>query len=119
MNKNWNGSDQYPRKRVLWGVILIAAGCMFLLDRMDIYEIGDIWRYWPAVISIAGLIEILTARGMRDISRGTMNVVVGLWLYACIENIWGLTFGNSWPVLMITFGIGVFLNGIADRNQKL
>ncbi len=118
MNDNMNGSEQYPRRRILWGVVLIAAGCMFLLDRMELYDIGDIWHYWPAAISLAGLIEILTARGMRDVTRGAMNIVSGAWLYACIDNLWGLTFANSWPIMMIAFGVSVFFNGIADRSTK-
>ena len=118
MNDNMTGSEPYPRKRILWGVVLIAAGCLFFLDRMEIYDIGEIWHYWPAVIALAGVIELLSARGMRDVTRGAMNVVGGAWLYACIEDLWGLNFANSWPILMIAFGVCVFFNGIADRSKK-
>ncbi len=118
MNDKMDGYEHYPRRRILWGVVLIAAGCMFLLDRMEIYDIGEIWHYWPMVISLAGLIEVLTARCVRDVTRGAMNVVIGIWLYACIDDLWGFNFANSWPVLMIAFGVCVFFNGMADRNKK-
>jgi uncharacterized membrane protein HdeD (DUF308 family) len=115
---NTNGNEQYPRKRILWGITLIVAGVLFLLDRMDIYDVGDIWHFWPVMMSIAGLIEVLTARSMRDVTRGAMNIVIGMWLYACIEDVWGFNFANSWPILLIAFGINVFLNGIVERNRK-
>lgn len=118
MNNHLNSGDGHSRKRMLWGIVLIVAGCLFLLDRMDIYEVSDIWRYWPIVISLAGLIEILSARSMRDVTRGTMNIVVGVWMYACIEGLWGLDFGNSWPILVIAFGANVFMTGVADRNKQ-
>jgi hypothetical protein len=102
---------------MLWGFVLIGAGVLFLLDRMDIYEVSEIWRFWPAFIALAGAIEILSARRVQDVTRGMMNIVVGFWLYASIENLWGLTFGNSWPILMIAFGITVLINGFSDRSK--
>ena len=111
-------SDTRPIKHVLWGIVLIAAGCLFLLDRMDLYEVEDIWRYWPIVISIAGVIEMVSARNIRGVTAGLMNIVVGVWLYACIEDLWGLNFGNSWPVLVIAFGVNVFITGIFGRSNK-
>ena len=103
---------------MLWGVILIGAGCLFLVDRMDIYEVGEIWRFWPAIIAMAGVVEILSATRFKHVSSGFLNIVVGFWLYASIENLWGCTFGNSWPILMIAFGITVAMNGLADHIRK-
>jgi len=113
-----DGGEHRPRKRVLWGVILIGAGCLFLIDRMDIYEVGEIWRFWPAIIALAGLIEILSAARVKHVTRGFLNIMAGIWLYASIENLWGWTFGNSWPVMMIAFGIAVTVNGLADHIRK-
>jgi hypothetical protein len=108
----------HDRKRILWGVVLIVVGGLFLVDRMDIYAVGEIWRFWPFVIAIAGLVEVLSATRFRHVTRGLLNIVLGIWLYAAIENLWGWSFRNSWPVLMIAFGITVVLNGLVEHFQK-
>jgi hypothetical protein len=118
MSRYMDNGEYRPRKRLLWGMILIGAGCLFLLDRMDIYEVDEIWRYWPALIALAGLVEILSATCIKHVTHGFLNIVIGCWLYASIENLWGLTFGNSWPILMIAFGITVAVNGLTDQIQK-
>ncbi|HXA47820.1 MAG TPA: DUF5668 domain-containing protein [Burkholderiaceae bacterium] len=118
MSSELECSTHHNRKRTLWGVVLIAVGVLFLLDRMDIYQVSEIWRLWPFVIAVAGLVEILSATRLRHVTRGLLNIVLGLWFYAAIENLWGWTFGNSWPILMIVFGISVVLNGLVEHFQK-
>ncbi|HSY29237.1 MAG TPA: DUF5668 domain-containing protein [Burkholderiaceae bacterium] len=118
MSEYLENGEQRPRKRMLWGMILIGAGCLFLVDRMDIYEVGEIWRFWPAVIALAGVVEILSATRFKHVTSGFLNIVAGFWLYASIENLWGWTFGNSWPILMIAFGITVAMNGLVDQAKK-
>lgn len=118
MNDNMIGGSRHNRRRVLWGITLIGAGCLFLLDRLDMYDMGEIWRYWPLWMSMAGLIEMISAIDVRDVTRGLIKVVAGAWIYACINNLWGLDFGNSWPILMIAYGLCELLNGVASRNKQ-
>jgi len=118
MSEYLKNGEHRPRKRMLWGVILIGAGCLFLVDRMDIYEVDEIWRFWPAIIAMAGVVEILSATRFKHVTSGFFNIVLGFWLYASMENLWGWTLGNSWPILMISFGITVAMNGLADQIQK-
>jgi hypothetical protein len=122
MSSQLDRGTHHDRKRILWGVILIAAGGLFLVDRMDMYNVD--WRFygwhiWPIFIAIAGLVDVLSATRFRHVSRGLLHIVLGLWLYVVIGNLWGWTFGNSWPVLMIAFGFSVVLNGLVEYFQKL
>ena len=41
------------RKQLMWGLALIAFGVAILLDRLDMFEINDIWHYWPLLLVIA------------------------------------------------------------------
>jgi uncharacterized membrane protein len=50
---------QYKRKDpLIWGIVLIVIGLIFLLERFDI----DIWRYtwklWPAILIIWGVYKL-------------------------------------------------------------
>lgn len=43
---------KYLESRVLWGVLLIAAGIVFLLDNLNILPLGDV--FWLAVLVLGG-----------------------------------------------------------------
>ena len=40
--------------RILWGLLLIAGGVLFLLDSLDIVAVGDV--LWPILIGVASLV---------------------------------------------------------------
>jgi hypothetical protein len=120
MSEYCNERSRRNRKRIFWGLLLIGAGCVFLLDRMDIVDIEEIWHYWPLVISLSGLVDILSASKFKHITNGFFEMVLGVWLYASIENLWGLTFGTSWPILLIAYGASIAAEGVANHfgNSK-
>lgn len=44
------------RQSRIFGVILILVGGLFLLPRFGVdIDVGEIWRYWPVLLIIAGL----------------------------------------------------------------
>ena len=45
---------------LFWGVLLITLGVLFLLDKLDIMDIGDFFRiFWPVILIAVGLRLIL------------------------------------------------------------
>ena len=118
MTEYCNDPGRRNRKRIFWGLLLIGAGCIFLLDRMDIVDIEEFWRYWPLLIVLSGLVDVLSASKFKHVTKGLFEMVLGAWLYASIENLWGLTFGSSWPILLIAYGVTVAADGVADHFGK-
>lgn len=118
MSAYCNDPGRRNRKRIFWGLLLIGAGCLFLLDRMDIVDIEEIWRYWPLLIVLSGLVEILSASKFKHVTKGFFEMVLGVWLYASIESLWGLTFSTSWPILLIAYGVAIAADGAVDHFGK-
>jgi len=57
-NLNSNEWSYQASERVIWGFFLIFAGIIFLLNTFNVlpWEIwGDIARYWPFLVILAGL----------------------------------------------------------------
>ncbi len=112
-----------PRKRTLWGVALVAVGSAFLLDRLGTVDLsrylGETTRWWhflPLLIAMGGVIEVASAQTARHVVKGLFSLLVGVWLFACLEHLWGLTFANSWPVLLIAIGLQMLVRGmLGDR----
>ena len=41
------------------GLIMIAVGTMFLLERLGYISTGQVWRLWPLVVISIGLVHLV------------------------------------------------------------
>jgi hypothetical protein len=120
-------ASYHLRRQVLWGLLLVGLGVAFLLDQMDIVDITDFWHYAPLLLVVAGINQTIGYPSAAEFSKGLWNVFIGLWLFAVLEGLFGLTWTNSWPLLIIISGITMAIRPIAarrfnasrfDRNQE-
>src|ERR1700730_9471589 len=42
---------------ILWGAVVCAVGVVLLLDHMGIVSADRLWRFWPMLIIVAGIIS--------------------------------------------------------------
>ena len=77
------------RKQVMWGLVLIAVGVIFLLDRMDLVDVRSLWHYWPLLIVAAGINQTIGYPSAREFCSGLWTVFIGLWLFAVFEGFLG------------------------------
>lgn len=116
--------EYYAHKHLFWGLALIAAGGIFLSDRLDLVEvdIAMLWHWWPALIALSGLSDIVFARRASQVIKGGFYIVLAIWLYACLEHLWGWTFRGTWPIILIAYGASMLLRGSfnlsKDNNQE-
>ncbi len=101
---------------LIWGLILVSLGVLLLLDNLNILDVDHWWHYWPMILVILGMNKMIDFESAKEFVSGVWFVVLGLWLYACFEHIWGLTFRNSWPVLLIGWGGCEVLKAVLQRN---
>jgi hypothetical protein len=109
------------RKRIdsdglFWGVALIVAGVLFLVDRFDV---ADLHRFWPMFLIALGASRLLAGKQPWS---GAWLLVVGLWCQAAVLHVYGLTFGSSWPLLLIALGavtvLRAFFEGMRVRHDE-
>jgi len=101
---------------VLWGLVLVGLGVAFLLDQMDVFDIRSLWHYAPLLLVVVGINQTIGYPSAREFSNGLWTVFIGLWLFAVLEHLWGLTFGNSWPLFIIISGVTMAIRPIAERR---
>ncbi|KQQ89181.1 LiaI-LiaF-like domain-containing protein [Massilia sp. Leaf139] len=104
------------RKQMLWGLVLIAVGTIFLLDRMDIADASSIWHYWPLLLVVVGINQTIGYPSAREFRSGLWTIFIGLWLFAVFENLFGLTFRNSWPLFLLMAGLQLVLAPVIARR---
>jgi hypothetical protein len=104
------------RKQIMWGLVLIALGVIFLLDRMDIVEAETLWHYWPLLLVVAGINQTIGYPSAHQFRNGLWTIFTGLWLFAVFENLFGLTFRNSWPLFLLMGGVLMVLTPVFNRR---
>ncbi len=107
-----------PRRRVLWGIALVVLGSVVLLDRLAVLDLTQYlgpqarwWHFGPLLLLLSGAISVLSARSLQHALNGLLHIVLGTWVFACLAQLWGLTFTNSWPIPLIVTGVQMLVHG--------
>ncbi|MFC4931145.1 LiaF transmembrane domain-containing protein [Massilia sp. GCM10023247] len=109
-------SSYAARKQIMWGLVLMAVGLAFLLDRMDLVDVRSLWHYWPLLIVAAGINQTIGYPSAKEFSTGLWTVFIGLWLFAVFEGFLGLTFRNSWPLFLLMAGLQMIIAPAVKRR---
>jgi hypothetical protein len=104
------------RKQMMWGLVLIVVGLVFLLDRMNVLDASDIWHYWPLLLVVAGINQTIGYPSAKEFTNGLWLVFIGFWLFAVSEGFLGLTFRNSWPLFILMWGVQLVLGPVIARR---
>jgi hypothetical protein len=109
-------ASYHLRRQILWGLLLIGIGIAFLLDQFDLYDVRSLWHYAPLLLVVVGVNQTIGYPSAKEFTSGLWTVFIGLWLFAVFEGLFGLTFWNSWPLLIIVSGVTMAIRPIAERR---
>jgi hypothetical protein len=102
--------------KLVAGLVLITLGVLFLLDRFDVADFSDVIRhYWPTFIIIMGVSKL---RRRELVWSGLWLVIVGTWLQLVTSRLFGLTYGNSWPLILMALGAGIILRTLVESARR-
>lgn len=111
-------SSQHYRGSLISGVILVAVGLIFLLDNFNVIYIGEpVSHFWPLIVVSIGLAKVFQAQSPGERRKGFAWVFIGLWLLVSVLHMFGLTFHNSWPLLLIGFGINAIWKAMRPQAE--
>lgn len=112
-------ADRQRRSRlrhVLAGLVLISLGAAFAL--IPPVSFTSFRSVIPALIALSGLLHIIMARHFYAALKGCLTLVFAGWLYLCLEQLWGLSFHNSWPVILILLGVRMGFRGFKQDHHR-
>lgn len=104
------------RRQVVFGLMLVALGAAFLLDRFDLIDLAGNWHYWFLAMVLVGLNRAIGARSARELTGGLWNAATGLVLFATFEGLFGLNLWNAVPLFIIMSGVLIALRPFAARR---
>jgi hypothetical protein len=99
-------------KPLIWGLFLIALGGLFLFERFDLMSLHSIGRYWPVILIMIGISQLTERRFGSSINY----VLSGFWFLAVQLHWYGLTYRNSWPLLLVGIGAGMVVRSLSGED---
>jgi len=115
MKENGRGG---ARGQVTFGLFMIVAGVVLVLDHLGIVQIGSFGSWWPLLVVALGLGKILSPRPERDLAEGVMLVLLGAWFLSVVHQWMGLTWRNSWPLIFVAFGAKTVFRALVPAPPK-
>jgi len=91
--------------RIIAGILLILIGSLIFIDRSGIayFSIFDILAL---VAVLGGSVQLIQAQHHRHFREGAWWLFLGIWFYLSYHQIGGYGFSDTWPMLIIVWGIG-------------
>lgn len=104
------------RERVVWGLVLIIGGVLFLMDQLDFVHLPPLWDWWPAVFFAIGIPRLLSRRQWPS---GVSMMLLGLTFFAILQSWQGLTWRTGWPLFLMIAGLEIVLKALfVERRPR-
>ncbi len=97
--------------RMVIGVILVGLGVVFICMNLGLLESVPVVRFWPVILIFIGLAKFFPGSSRGEWWEGVWLFLLGLWFLSVSMRWLGMTYGNSWPIVVIIWG--VYLSGSA------
>jgi predicted membrane protein len=98
---------------LVWGAIIVLIGVALLLDHMGFSAFDRIYRFWPMVLVVFGIMNILT-----ESNRGFGILLIGAGTILQLNKLGylHLTFAELWPLAIIGVGLLVMWGSLETRG---
>ena len=97
--------------KIVWGLVLVAAGVLFALNSLDITDVDVFFDGWWTVFIIIPCTVGLFSE--REKTGNIIGILIGVFLLLCCQDI--LDFGMLWkllvPAIIIIIGLKMVFGG--------
>lgn len=105
---NWGG--------IFIGLLLVGLGVLFLLRELHVTTGSILIGGWWALLIVAlGLSKLLRPHRAKHVGEGVMLAILGAWLFLAHTERYGLSYENSWPLVLVAVGAGMVARALAQR----
>jgi predicted membrane protein len=96
--------------------MVVALGCLLLLDNLRIVRFHDFWQYWPVLLIAYGVSRIMDSQSPSGYVWGGAVALIGSFLL--LDNLDIIAFNAEviWPLLLIAFGVHVLVRAM-ERSR--
>jgi predicted membrane protein len=100
---------------IIWGVALCLLGAALLLDHLGVISTDRIWRYWPLIVVVVGIVDLMQP-GRR---AWGVFLILGASLYQLDSlGIVHFRWTDLWPVAIIAAGIALIWGSLDSHRVR-
>jgi len=103
---------------LLVGLVIVALGVILLLDQEGLVRAWDLWRFWPMVLIVVGLMRMFRATGAIDRLWGFVEVLFGVVFQLGALGYRYFRFAHTWPLLVIGLGLWVLYKALQPSEVE-
>ena len=103
------------RHGVILGLLLVGLGAALMVDRLPGWHYGSPWSWWSLWVIGLGVVRIATMDRPKDLADGVFFVLLGGWFWLVQTGWHGLTWANSWSLVLIAVGASMVVHALAAR----
>jgi len=100
---------------IFLGAVISIIGVIVLLDHLGLISAGNLWRFWPLLLVVAGMVNLMESG--KQI-WGALLVVVGLLFQLDNLGIIHFRLGDLWPLAIIAAGVMMIWGSFKARRLK-
>lgn len=108
-------SHSHSNKRIILGGFIIALGVLALIDRLNIFSIGNLFQFWPTVFVLIGLLKMAGSKSRSSVITGSIFIAIGVLMMLNNLGIIHFSWHDWWPVILIGVGLAIVFK---DRSHK-
>jgi predicted membrane protein len=103
------------KQRIVFGSVIIGIGILAFLDKLNLFQIGHFFQFWPTVFIVAGLLKITKAKTISRALTGLGLISFGIILMLTHMGVIHLGWHDLWPLILIFVGLSIIFKGQGDK----
>ena len=112
MSSRWERLDT---QRIVTGLGLAAVGVIMLVNRVDYWP--HVWKLWPLWLGLVGIGKLIAHPSRAEYGDGLLMLVMCFFFLGVTYHWHGLTFRNSWPLIVVFVGLSLVINSFTGKRS--
>lgn len=102
-----------PAGGAIFGLLMVAAGLLFLLRNLGFVFIDNLWSYWPVILIALGASKLFQSRGAHvDFGGAILVLIGGVFLLRNLGIMYLNPFALIGPGILIFLGISILMRNM-------
>ncbi len=105
-------------KKIIWGIVLIAAGVLWALSTLNLVEVDIFFDgWWTLFIIVPSIISLFTGSDKAD---ALIWLAIGGALLLCAQGVleYGMIFKLILPAIIVIIGVKLIFNSFSDKKAE-
>lgn len=112
-------SEEKPIGHFIAGIVLIALGVLFLLDRTYVIRFAQFFEvWWPSLLILWGVVNLAASRCRRWTGALVLITLGVIFQGEMLRWAYWWEMERLWPVLLIAIGISILARRMIRRAEN-